>query len=75
MKHFLILTAAALLWAACGSSNETQAGHFIMKKAVRRLSIRSPLHGTAITTMSRGECPWRWSCRRRPSARLTWVGA
>ena len=31
MKQFLILTAAALLWAACGPSGEAQAGHLLRK--------------------------------------------
>ncbi len=46
MKHFLILTAAALLWAACGSSDEAQAGYRAVKNRVAyRHSQAYPWHG------------------------------
>ncbi len=47
MKYFLIVTAAAMLWAACGLSDKAQAGHLVMKKGrVAYLQSQAyPWHG------------------------------
>jgi hypothetical protein len=46
MKHFLIFTAVALLWAAYGLSGGAQAGHWLMKgRAAAVQSQAYPWHG------------------------------
>jgi len=46
MKHFLVLTAAALLWAACGSNDQAQAGHWLKKGRMASVNSQAyPWHG------------------------------
>ena len=46
MKHFLIFTVAAWLWATCGSSDVAQAGGFLLRnRAAYARSQMYPWHG------------------------------
>ena len=74
MKHFLILTAAALLWAACGSSDEAQAGCRGMKSRVAyRHSQAYPWHGDYYDVA--WGVPVALVVPPTAETRLTWVGA
>lgn len=45
MKHVLIFTAAALLWAACGPSDVAQAGWFLRNRTASVQAEMYPWHG------------------------------
>jgi hypothetical protein len=45
MKHVLILTAVALLWAICGPGNGAQGGWFLKNRAAFYQSQVYPWHG------------------------------